>query len=268
MAVRPHVREVINDLVMKLTREAAALKISDGTINTSKPTWSEIVAGVKSSHVEVQHSNIHKISIVIITQVCKVPKFLNVVNNLEIRNQIRTINPVNQKKLKPSKETHNIILIGDSHARGCTGKLQENLRDQFEVLGYVKPGAGVSVLTETALKEVSSLTKKDFLIFWGSTNDIATSNSTRGMKQMHSYLIENQHTKILFVEVPCRHDLNYFSDTNEDISMFNRKLGKITNKYKHTTLVNLDLARECVMRHGLHIRNSGKDKIMKSITNM
>jgi hypothetical protein len=49
MAVRLHVREVINDLVMKLTQEAAALKISDRTINTSKPTWSEIVAGVKNT---------------------------------------------------------------------------------------------------------------------------------------------------------------------------------------------------------------------------
>jgi hypothetical protein len=155
MAVRPHVREVINDLVTKLTREAAALKISDGTINTSKPTSSEIVAGVKSSHVEVQHSNIHKIPIVTTTQVCKVPKFLNVVNNQEIRNQIRTINPVNQNKLKPSKEKHKIILIGDSHARRCTGKLQENLQDQFEVLGYDKPGAGVSLLTKTVLQEVA-----------------------------------------------------------------------------------------------------------------
>jgi hypothetical protein len=97
------------------------------------------------------------------------------------------------------------MLIGDSHARGCTGKLQENLQDQFEVLGYVKPGAGVSVLTKTALKEVSSLTKKDFLIFWGGTNDIATGNSTRGRKQMHNYLIENQHTNILFTGLSCRH---------------------------------------------------------------
>jgi hypothetical protein len=37
-------------------------------------------------------------------QVCKAPKFLNVVNNQEIRNEIRTITPVNKEKLKPSKE--------------------------------------------------------------------------------------------------------------------------------------------------------------------
>jgi hypothetical protein len=55
------------------------------------------------------------------------------------------------------------------------------------------------------------------------------------MKQIHNYLIENQHTNILFVEVPCRHDLNDFSNTNEDIRKFNRKLSRTTNKYKHTT---------------------------------
>jgi hypothetical protein len=70
----------------------------------------------------------------------------------------------------------------------------------------------------------------------------------------------------MFVEVPCRHDLSEFSIIKEEIRKYNRKLGRITNKYKHTTLVSVELTREYYTRHGLHIRDSGKDKIINNIT--
>jgi hypothetical protein len=45
-------------------------------------------------------------------------------------------------------------------------------------MGYIKPGVGVAILTETVQKEISGLTKDDILIFWGETNDIAVNNYT------------------------------------------------------------------------------------------
>lgn len=45
-AVHPHVKNVINYPVMKLTHEATAMKKNGGRIHILQPEWSETVAGV------------------------------------------------------------------------------------------------------------------------------------------------------------------------------------------------------------------------------
>jgi hypothetical protein len=50
------------------------------------------------------------------------------------------------------------VLIRDNHAKGYTSKLQEKLKDHYDGIGNVKPGAGATVLTKTAQKEISGLT--------------------------------------------------------------------------------------------------------------
>lgn len=151
------------------------------------------------------------------------------------------------------------MLIGDSHARGCASKLQEKLKEQYEVTGYVKPGAGATVLTEAAQQEINRLTQEDTLIYCGGTNDIAQNNTSRGIKFIHHYLLKNQHTNIIFMGAPHRYDLMESSIINEETKVFNKKLNNITSKYGHTSVMNIDLAREDFTRHGLHLRNSGKE---------
>jgi hypothetical protein len=63
------VKEVINDLVMKLTWEATAMKMNGGRVNILQAKWSEIVAGVKSSCMKVEHSDTCKIRTIETTQV-------------------------------------------------------------------------------------------------------------------------------------------------------------------------------------------------------
>jgi len=38
------------------------------------------------------------------------------------------------------KKDHKIIIVGDSHARGCTASIKDHLLDSFEVSSYIKPG--------------------------------------------------------------------------------------------------------------------------------
>jgi hypothetical protein len=45
------------------------------------------------------------------------------------------------------KKKHETVLIGDSHIKGCANTLQSKLKDQYEVTGYVKPGAEIQTLT-------------------------------------------------------------------------------------------------------------------------
>jgi hypothetical protein len=41
-----------------------------------------------------------------------------------------------------------MVPIGDSHARSCTSKLLVKFKEQYEVIGYVLPGADAAVLTK------------------------------------------------------------------------------------------------------------------------
>jgi hypothetical protein len=43
-----------------------------------------------------------------------------------------------------NSETRSVVLIGDSHSRGCTSKIKETLSKNFEVVDYVKPRANNS----------------------------------------------------------------------------------------------------------------------------
>jgi hypothetical protein len=48
--------------------------------------------------------------------------------------------------VKQTKKKHNIVLIGDSHARDCTIILQDKLKDQYMATGFGKPYANIGNL--------------------------------------------------------------------------------------------------------------------------
>ncbi|GFG34917.1 hypothetical protein Cfor_04123, partial [Coptotermes formosanus] len=125
--------------------------------------------------------------------------------------------------------------------------------------------AGASVLTKTAQKEISGLTAKDTLVYWGGTNDIAKNNTLGGIKHIHHYLLENRHTNIIFMGALHRYDLSESSSINEETRRYNEKLNNISSKYRHTSVMNVNLAREDFTRHGLHLRSSGKDKLLAAL---
>lgn len=69
------------------------------------------------------------------------------------------------------------------------GVMQVNLKlnNQYEVTGYVKPGVGAELLTDTVKSEISKLTTADMIIFWGEVNDISHNASTKGLDQNFNY---------------------------------------------------------------------------------
>jgi hypothetical protein len=74
--------------------------------------------------------------------------------------------PLN-KKIK-----HTILLTGDSHIRDCADKTKENLNKMFSVIGFVKPGAVINILTSSVELMVKSLTYNDVIVPSGGTKDI------------------------------------------------------------------------------------------------
>jgi hypothetical protein len=67
---------------------------------------------------------------------------------------------------------HKIIIIGDSHARGCTSGITYSLDEDSEVQGSVDPGTDVEIITNSAKVDIEHLTKQDVIVVWGGSKDM------------------------------------------------------------------------------------------------
>jgi hypothetical protein len=65
-----------------------------------------------------------------------------------------------------------VLLISNSHAKKCALELHHNLDHNYEVSGFIKPGA----LSSEIIKEEASLQQED-AILWTGGNDISRNNS-------------------------------------------------------------------------------------------
>jgi len=123
------------------------------------------------------------------------------------------------------------MILGDSHARRCAAEVKHLLSTDFEVLGSINTGAGMKTIKDTASAKIQQLTKDDILVLWGGSNDIATNNSLVGLKYILKFLIEANHTNVILLTAPHRHDLNINSCVNEEVEMFNRKLHQKVERF-------------------------------------
>jgi lysophospholipase L1-like esterase len=123
----------------------------------------------------------------------------------------------------------------------------------------------MGTLTSSMTEDTKRLTNNDAIVFWGGANDVSKNNSQDGLKHMTNFVKRNSHTNVIIMSVPHRHDLPVWSCVNNEVKAFNRKLVKLMKPYKHTTVVKVDLDRNCFTRQGLHMNNLGKERIASRI---
>lgn len=114
---------------------------------------------------------------------------------------------------------HKIIIIGDSHARGCTSGIKYNLDEDFEVQGFVDPGTGVEIITNSAKVDIEHLTKQDVTVIWGGSKDVGKNSIRNGIKCIQNFVKTNSLTSIVIIGVQCRHDLDKISCVNRKVDI-------------------------------------------------
>jgi hypothetical protein len=200
----------------------------------------------------------------IVTNNCKnsVPYTGSVHNRL---NKIDNLNYNIMKNESNEVNNHNIMIVGDSHARGSAIRIGEYLGTEFEVYGIVKPGANiVDIVTQSSMNYMH-LTKNDVIVFHGGSNDVYSNNAKAALLRIVKFCEVVNNTNIIVLDIPYRHDLEKNSNVNKEIQMFNRKLRKVTKHFNHVTILELSLNREAFTQHGLHLNSLGKRLIAKQI---
>jgi hypothetical protein len=135
---------------------------------------------------------------------------------------------------------HKVLLIGDSHLRGCATRLIASLDSRFDVCGDVKPGANSETLTETVKGDSEALTRKDFLIISSGSNDIDRNFSTQAFKNITNFIQNVNQTNIIIVNVPYRYDVADHPCINSTIKSFNNKLLKLVNRFNHVGITEIE----------------------------
>jgi predicted phosphodiesterase len=100
-----------------------------------------------------------------------------------------------------------VLIISDIHTRLCATNFKFEIKDNFDVQGLVKLGAGAGILVNTANCDITNLTKNDVVILCGGVNDVAKNNSKTAMRHIRNFIRPNNHTNIIRVSVPHRHDI-------------------------------------------------------------
>jgi hypothetical protein len=77
-----------------------------------------------------------------------------------------------------------------------------NLERTFEVAGYLKPWTGLEDITNIARKETDELTKKDMVVVWGGTNNIAKNESQKDLVHISNFVKQRKHTNVIIVSAP------------------------------------------------------------------
>ena len=97
--------------------------------------------------------------------------------------------------------------MGDSYARGYATRNRYHLPNSFEVSSYIKPRVSNDILIKAASTKIINLTKKDVVMFWGGSNDMAKNNSKTSLNNFLHFVKNNSHTNIILITVPHRFDL-------------------------------------------------------------
>jgi hypothetical protein len=155
-----------------------------------------------------------------------------------------------------------VLIIGDSHTRLCATNVKSEIKDNYEVQGLVKPGAGSGILVSSANSDITNLTKND-VIFCGGANDVAKNNSKMALRHIRNFIQSSKHINIILVRVPHWCDLMESSCVNNEIRSFNKKLMKSVRAYQHASILDMSSDRKLFTNHGLQLNGLGKNVLSK-----
>ena len=88
--------------------------------------------------------------------------------------------------MSPQAKTKNIVITGNSHARGYAAKISHDLEKDFEVNGRVMPGARLENITNVADDEINKLGKSDVVIVIGGANDVNKNETNVGLENLRT----------------------------------------------------------------------------------
>lgn len=172
--------------------------------------------------------------------------------------------PMSETSKLSLTRTVQIDLYADSQGRGIATELSK--RSAHKINGVVKPGANFAAVTAVGGEKVLNMSRNDFSVFLGGTNDIATNSTKELRNSLKRRLLEFRNTNVIVFSVAHRHDLPEWSCVNKEIRNANTEIQNICRRFENVKFVDIsELGRRFHTNHGLHLNKVGKKLITNKI---
>lgn len=168
-------------------------------------------------------------------------------------------------KATMKKDVRKVVILGDSHARGLSDRLNDKLMNSFEVIGYTKPNCDLRTLLSSSIQDSANLTKKDVLVLVAGTNEVISDSGVKELWHITQFANQNSQTNIILLTPSLRYDQVSDVYINDNIKKFSKKLGKYMKLNEHVTILDSPQNRDYFTRHGLHYNGFGKDIICSQL---
>jgi hypothetical protein len=92
-----------------------------------------------------------------------------------------------------------------------------------------------------------------------AANDIARNKSIKDMKNILEFVMNANHTNVIIMSAPHRHDLIKNSCVNKEVKAFNRKLCKRLKRFEKVKMIEVISERAVYTKHGQHLNTVGNE---------
>ena len=113
--------------------------------------------------------------------------------------------------------------------------------------------------------KLENLTMNDFLIICIGTNDNDTKPTRNAIRNITDFIQSVNHSNIILISVPYRHDAPVYSHVNNKIKALNSKLLKLAKIFKHVNIIEPANNRLLFTKHGLHFNELGKELLSNQL---
>jgi deoxyxylulose-5-phosphate synthase len=90
----------------------------------------------------------------------------------------------NCKKKRVINSVHKVLIVGDSHTRGCAAEVKLKLNSDYKLVGFVNPGSTMKAIKELTKEKIDQLSKEDRVVLcvcvcvWGGGGQMMWQNTT------------------------------------------------------------------------------------------
>jgi hypothetical protein len=160
---------------------------------------------------------------------------------------------------RPTKFTHKVEVVGDSHLIGSAAVINQNLDEKYSL---TQPGASTKQILDSQELVLKSPGRIN-----GGSNDIEEANGRVNgiLNSMVHFIQKYTNTNVVLVNIPYRHDLWKHDKNNLCIQDYNNKLKNISKIFQHVSLVETSSDWRLFTRHGFHLNRFGKEWLAKQI---
>jgi hypothetical protein len=148
-----------------------------------------------------------------------------------------------EKTVTPACRRHKIVIIGDSHVRGLSEKVNNYLDDSFSVISITKSNADIEAITSPLHLKSDNLTKKDLIIFYGGTKNIGRNETKKGLRSLKGFAQRTTNTNVILLGAPYRYDLPPSSCVNTEVKLYNKTLQSLMSTFNYVRVLDMTTER-------------------------